>query len=293
MEPQDATQPTSDARPPETLPVAPQQSAAPCPTCGDGMSASADYAPTFVYALGRVEAQFPSLGVEKEFAQAGARAEASGTDAAVMKKALQANRYLTRQICWVFRISGLETYLLRPRDPADLALLVDAVREDPASTDIDLVIGVLDPQPMTCGVVTLPVVTFDQLYSFDRAALLAALPRPEEDAGTYDRSAGYVLDTIALMTDNAGATDEHRALNYLAVRYPGIYETTAQAHGRNQRLADIRVEPSPVSTTRRQLDVVWTYADRATDVPDRYFCRVDVEEEFPFLVTRLAPYYRR
>jgi hypothetical protein len=25
------------------------------------------------------------------------------------------------------------------------------------------------------------------------------------------------------LTDNAGATDEHRALNYLAMRYPAIY----------------------------------------------------------------------
>ena len=30
------------------------------------------------------------------------------------------------------------------------------------------------------------------------------------------------------MTDNAGATDEHRALNYLAMRYPAIYAKAAE-----------------------------------------------------------------
>lgn len=29
---------------------------------------------------------------------------------------------------------------------------------------------------------------------------------------------------IVQIADNAGATDEHRALNYLVVRYPRIYE---------------------------------------------------------------------
>ena len=28
------------------------------------------------------------------------------------------------------------------------------------------------------------------------------------------------------MTDNAGATNDHRALNYLVMRYPGIYAKT-------------------------------------------------------------------
>jgi hypothetical protein len=30
-----------------------------------------------------------------------------------------------------------------------------------------------------------------------------------------------------------------------------------------------------------------------TDVVEKYFVRVDVTEEFPFLVTKLSPYYDR
>jgi hypothetical protein len=33
---------------------------------------------------------------------------------------------------------------------------------------------------------------------------------------------------IIQMAGNAGATDEHRALNYMAVRCPVIYSTTAE-----------------------------------------------------------------
>jgi hypothetical protein len=38
------------------------------------------------------------------------------------------------------------------------------------------------------------------------------------------------------MTDNGGATDETRALNYLAVRYPAIYATAAESFERNSSL---------------------------------------------------------
>jgi hypothetical protein len=53
------------------------------------------------------------------------------------------------------------------------------------------------------------------------------------------------------MADNAGATDEHRALNYCAVRYPRIYETVAEAFGRNSSLTAVEVRPSRLSGTRK------------------------------------------
>ena len=36
-----------------------------------------------------------------------------------------------------------------------------------------------------------------------------------------------------------------------------------------------------------------SYANRSTDFTEKFFVRVDVTEEFPFLVTRLSPYYNR
>ena len=42
-----------------------------------------------------------------------------------------------------------------------------------------------------------------------------------------------------------------------------------------------------------QLRVTYSYANRNTDVVEKFSCRVDVTEEFPFLVTKLSPYYDR
>jgi hypothetical protein len=95
------------------------------------------------------------------------------------------------------------------------------------------------------------------------------------------------------LADNAGATDEHRALNYLAVRYPAIYATAAEQYGRNSSLTGVDVRPSRLSGVRRIVDVVFSFTNRNTDVTEKYFVRVDVTEEFPFLVTKMSPFYER
>jgi PatG C-terminal len=256
--------------------------------------------PPYVYALGQIEPRFPSLAVEKEFVQVTGRADAAGlTDREALRSVLsdRANRYLARQLCWVFVIEGLETYLLGPRDPADLDLLVEAVRPRPRPTDLDVVVGLRGPiaPPEACNGLGIPVVAFDQLYSFDRDALLGAIPRPKNVPAREDQrfraTAEELLDRILQLADNAGATDEHRALNYLAVRYPAIYAQTAEAHLGNASLTAVEVRPSRLSGARMVVDVIFAYTHRQTDVTDRYFVRVDVTEEFPFLVTKLSPYY--
>jgi PatG Domain len=104
--------------------------------------------PSYVYAIGKVEPRFPSLSVEKEFAQITGRTETAGlSDRQALQRVLsdRQNRYLARQLCWVLTIEGLDTYLLYPRDPSDLGLLVEAVRPVPSPLDVDVVIGTQAP----------------------------------------------------------------------------------------------------------------------------------------------------
>ena len=60
------------------------------------------------------------------------------------------------------------------------------------------------------------------------------------------REAEEVLDLIMQMTDNAGATDEHRALNYLAMRYPALYTTVGDQFAKNASFAGIEGRPAPL-----------------------------------------------
>jgi hypothetical protein len=280
-------------------PPMPQPADARPPRSPDGPLAGS---PRFVYAIGRVELRFPSLAVEKEFAQVAGRAETAGlTDRQAVHAILseRGNRYLARQVCWVFTIEGLATYLLVPRDPVDLDSLIEAVRPEPLPTDIDVIVGVCGPiaSPDMCNGLMVPVVAFDQIYSFDRDTLIKAIPRPEKIAAKEDAqfraTAGELLDRIMQMADNAGATDEHRAMNCLAVRYPAIYAQASEAHADNASLAGVEVRRSRLTGARSIVDVIFSYTHRQTDVTEKCFVRVDVTEEFPFLVTKLSPYYDR
>ena len=123
-----------------------------CATCGaeaesNGIEAAA---PNYVFAIGRVEMRFPTLAIEKEFAQATGRSDTKGlSDRAAAHAVLsaRANRYIARQVCWFFTIEGLETYILVPRDPADYDQLLEAVRAQPSPLDLDVVVGVRGRSP--------------------------------------------------------------------------------------------------------------------------------------------------
>ena len=272
-----------------------------CSTCGTAPAANGGPAPlpSWIYAIGNIEVRFPSVSVEKELAQATGRDKTSGlTDRQTLHAVLSKpeNRYLLRQLCFVMTVEGLETYLLRPLAPADLGLLVEAIRPNPSPMDLDVVIGMKGPiaPPQMCNGLMVPIVVFDQIYSFDREALIKAIPKPEKtSAKDFAPAAEELFDRIMQMTDNAGATDEHRALNYLAVRHPGIYAKAAEYFAQNCSLTGVNVLPSALSGVRKVLDVIFTYTNRNTDVDDQCFVRVDVTDEFPFLITKLSPYYGR
>jgi hypothetical protein len=287
------------SEPPPARRVVPAQTVAPAQAETVTPAESGEPNGQYVYALGRIEARFPSLAVEKEYAQVTGRSQTAGlTDRAAVHAVLtkRENRYLARRICWTFSIAGLDTYILQPEDSSDIDVFLESVRPSPNPGDVDVVIGVRGPvaPPTMCNGLMVPIVIVSQLYSFDRAGFIKSIPRPEKmDAKSFGPAAEELFDRIIQIADNAGATDEHRALNYLAVRYPAIYGQAADSFGRNFALSAVEVRGSRLSGTRKIVQVVFTFANRQTDVHERFFCRVDVTEEFPFLFSKLAPYYER
>ena len=163
----DATLTPSQEMPVATSPAAP----ASCPTC---RRRDANHASVARLRHRRIEPRFPGLSVEKEFAQVVSRAETAGqTDQQTFQAVLAEpeNRYLARQLCWVLLVQGIETYLVHPRDPIDFGRLVEAVRGEPSPLDLDVVIGLRGPTLLpSCDGLMIPIVAFDQMYSFDRNA---------------------------------------------------------------------------------------------------------------------------
>lgn len=289
---------TSTEAPPPVA-VTPQALGGSCPACAAAQASPSMTPPTCVYVIGHIEPRYPLLSVEKEAMQAVKHAGAAKeTDRQVMAKVLRDpnNKYLVRQLCWVLSVQGIETYILVPRDPADYQLLVDAYRAEPNPGDLELVIGRLGPiaPPTMCNGLLVPIVIFEQIYAFDRKSLLDAIPVPKDvDEKKFRTAAGEVFDRIIQQSDNHGATPEDIAKNYLAVRYPGMYQVAAEQFAGNSSFTSIDVLPSPLSGTRKVVDVVFSFSKRDTGVVSKFFTRVDVTECFPFLVSPMAPYYDR
>ena len=122
---------------------------------------------------------------------------------------------LRGSVCRVLSISGVETYLVVPRQPTDLDMLVAAVQPAVGAEKLDVLIGTKGQvaPPEMCNGLSLPIVIFDQLYSFDRKSLLSSIPVPNDVKPEEFSASAAVLDQILSATDNAGSADEHRALN--------------------------------------------------------------------------------
>lgn len=252
--------------------------------------------PPYVYAIGRIKPLYKTLSAEKEFAQATGRAETAAlSDRQALHKVLAepANRYLVRQLCWVFTIQEVDTYILQPRDPVDLDRLVEALRPTPSPTDIDVVIGIKGPlaPPELCNGLMVPIVIFDQIYSFDVDSLIKSIPRPEKTtAKAFEGVAEEIFYRMMQIADNAGATPEHRACNYCCVRYDQIYATAADAFGRNCSLTAVDCRLSPLSGVRSIVEVIFSFTHRQTDVIEKWSVEVDVTQMYPFLKRKMSPY---
>lgn len=248
----------------------------------------------WVYTLGTIEPHPPNRSIKSELAQAIGRGDASGlTDHQAFHGALSKpeNRYLLRQLCWVFSVEHVESYILVPRD-GDYIQLLEAIRPNRSKDNLDLAIGMLGPvvPPEACNGLRVPMLAFDQLYSFNRQSLLGSIPRPKKNsAEEFGPMAEEVLDRILQITGNAGASDGDRACNYLAVRCSEIYQTAAEQFAQNASLTSVDVYPSPIGGGR--VVVEFAYTNRTTELVEKFCVRVNVEGEFPYLENKLSRCY--
>jgi hypothetical protein len=250
-----------------------------------------------VYALGTVEARFPSPAVEKEFMQVLSRVHSSGlSDRQHFHYVLTQpeSRHLLSELCWVLTIGGYEAYILRPANPAEFLSLVEALRSTVLPTDVHVIVGTRGSIASSgvCNGLLVPIVEFDQLFSFDRMSLIKASRRPKGiKPAEFRDMVESIIDRIFEMTHNAGVTDEERALNYVAVRYPAIYACAADEYLRGFALESVEVRPLQRFTGDRKIvDVILLFVDSNTRKTERFGSRVDVTEKLPFLVTKLSPY---
>jgi hypothetical protein len=104
-------------------------------------------------------------------------------------------------------------------------------------------------------------------------------------------AATNAFGVLTLLADNTGQTDEHRAINYLTFKSLALYTKEIEMELTGFALNSVTARPDPLSGARRIQDVVLLYASTSTTQVQRYFTRIDVSGQFPFMVNDLAIYY--
>ena len=251
----------------------------------------------FVYVLGQIEARFPNRSIEKEYVQIIERSKSANLDHQQAFHSVLSqpeNRYLARKLSWILTMEGVPIYILLPTGPEDLNILLEAIRPPACPLDRQVVVGRKGPvaPPEMCGQ-EVPMVLVDHLYSLEYNNFMKSI-HPELVADEKFKAAALELfRRMMQIADNTGSTEKHRALNYLAVRYLAIYSTAAEKLENSFSLTSAEAIPSRLSDSRKIISVVFSFTNRETGIMEKYFVRVDVTEEFPFIVTKMAPYYDR
>ncbi|WP_448612619.1 cyanobactin maturation protease PatG family protein [Modestobacter sp. URMC 112] len=281
-------------------------------------------------AVGRLRAHFPTLGLQREYA------EAAGVDpdAIVTSRDLRDvladsdNRYLARQVCWTFAVQSVDVCQVLPRHDAELDELIDALGPDNEGT-VQVLIGEAASRNTFagCWLPDLPGVATIQILSFGLNELVTSLGEQhdqrsqttldhvEEDptgdvpplsdtasgagagaaarTGDDPRWQSVIRETFLRLTQRSGATgfrDEDRARNYVALKDPAIYSLIWTALQDGKSLVEVSARRL-TRAGRRMVAVRLAFRHRQTQVIERYERLVDTQDTFCFAVGALNPVY--
>jgi hypothetical protein len=265
--------------------------------CGSAVGAAGD-AFNFIYSIGNIRPVFPSKSVQNEFNQITGRTGTAVPDNRLIFEVLSQgdNLYLAREMCWVFQVQGVDVYLVKPRTYVELNEIVMSLQPLPGDIKFSAIIGPRGPiaGPEVCNGLQLPMAVCKQFDHFTFNEFVNAIVAETQVDKTV---AASMFQQMLQLADNAGETDEHRAINYLTLRYMGLYIMAAdmldpkRTPGAPYSLLGVVIRPSKSQGTRKIMDVIFNYEERDTSEKIYWFCKVDVTGQFPFLVSKLNRYY--
>jgi hypothetical protein len=207
-----------------------------------------------------------------------------------------ASRYLVRQLCWILTIDNQEAYVLVPSDPADLLLLVNAVRADSDTEELDLVIGArgaIAPSEM-CSGVPLPLLIYQTIISINIQEHIRNILTPEiseEDRDKFQTMSVDVLNKL-IAGRGDGSNDACRSFVHLALRDHEAYQLSHGLYSRNFVLAAIRSFPVTIGGSRKTQRVILTFTHSSTGFQEQYSADVDVTGMWPYVSRSFAAFVR-
>jgi len=279
----------------------------------------------YIYTVGRPQASFPSLSVEKEFFQAIPVADVGSSgkefdisDEVSLKQLnldenLQANLYgvlsrpenfyIAREMCWhLVNTEGNESYTIIPTSNKRLNDLVTAIKPADNNQPGQYIAighfksGVVNSDCLDGGA---RVIMLDHLLPVSSAGIVAAVTKL--DSSINNGNLQPMVDEILSLNGNEGITEHDRALNYVLYNnyviyqkaYQHMYDTNSKGpNPSGYQLVNVRSQWVG-SSNRKVVRVIFEFAGIDSGATQSWYSTVDVTGEFPFLLTDYARYLQR
>ena len=260
--------------------------------------------PSYIYiTLGKVRPVFPSLTIEKEFYQvAPPGSPIPPSDELLFQVLSQAeNLYLAREMCWVFTIAKVDSYIIKPTSEEQVLTLVAAIRPgtDLLQVPLSTVVGARGPVAPSgaCNGLEVPIVPASNLFFSTLKEYIQAIIEALNETSTpqLESDVSEVIGDLWQTAINPGDTEGYRALNFVLTKYLGAY-TDAYS---NMYPADgdpvydfvgVESQPALLQGDQQIYNVIFTYQGQTNGRIKRSFCQVDVTTQFPFLFQAMAQY---
>ncbi|WP_298769352.1 hypothetical protein [uncultured Shewanella sp.] len=268
-----------------------------CGSCDEPVQLSPNHA--YIYVVGFITAQFPSLSLEKAFEQSSSLTESQlgkvndevGLQRLNRNKQLPAlllqglssanNRNIAREMHWILdNVEGNETYTLVPSSHEKLTQLIAALSLTTKQEKVILVGSRLES-----GVIEVSHLIPANLKALtDVASLLKS----------GNKEFTELVDEILSMNANDGNTDNDRALNFVLYHNAEVYlksydfcykSTPGGPNPSGYQLVNVRVRTS-LSGERWVAKVIFDYQGINTGAKQSWYSAVDVTGEYPFLLVK-------
>ncbi|MCF6459119.1 hypothetical protein [Pseudoalteromonas sp. MMG024] len=251
---------------------------------------------SLIYALGLVHVVFPNKGLEKQFLAA---ARALGVNEKNYYAVFTNNNstsepdkylYLAEQVDWVLSIESERVYVLTPASKSELTALINTLKP-PADTLEQVYTCVIGNAYWQDNSLGLEAVLCQQVYSHTMSELHDTI----KNISTAETNAIQDVIKSLELAPNKGRSNDDRAKNFIAFRYPDIYAhthsmQTGSASGKSASLIKIGFTQFDASSEHSIVDITFTYQENSSEKKHSYFCRVDVSGLYPFINTAIQPF---
>lgn len=267
---------------------------------GEGIVPASEQNSSYVYAVGAIVPDFPSLSVEKEFlqslpAQATQQLQASTTSNKPFSMASlapyfydvlsqESNFHLAREMQWNFiNADNNRLFSIVPSSNARLFELINATKINPEKnkTDRQVLVGRKKSSEH---------VLMTRLTGVSEAKLAATVCA--KNSAIEQAKLLPIIEFILSLQANDGASVKCRAINYALYFNSEIYTKTYEllygtaSNGANPsgyQLLGIKTRQQAYNDGH-QVDIIFDYAGINSGAPQSWYCSVDVSGEFPYLL---------